>query len=99
MAKPFQFLLLIFGVIALVAVGGELAYSIIATTHGSTPARVVKVQAGPFPLIVNLYNLSPHASHAPPFPITPPGATPPPPAHHLHPAPAPLDPPATPVPP
>src|SRR5215472_9240957 len=39
MAKPFQFLLLAVGVIALLAVGGEIIYSIAATTHGSTPVR------------------------------------------------------------
>src|SRR5258707_15414730 len=71
MAKPFQFLLLAFGVIALLAVGGEIIYSIAATTHGSTPARVVQVQAGPYPLKVSLYTYPPHASYALPFAIAP----------------------------
>ncbi len=71
MAKPFQFLLLAFGVIALIAVGGEIAYSIAATTHGSTPARVVQVQAGPYPLTVSLYTYPAHASYALPFAIAP----------------------------
>ena len=71
MAKPFQFLLLAFGVLALLAVGGEIIYSIAATTHGSTPARVVQVQAGPYPLTVNLYTYPAHASYALPFAIAP----------------------------
>ena len=62
MAKPFQFLLLACGVLALLAVGGEIIYSIAATTHGSTPARVVQVQAGPYPLTVSLYTSPAHAS-------------------------------------
>lgn len=76
MAKLLQFLLLIFGVIALVALVGELTYSIIATTHGSTPARVVKVQAGPYPLVVSLYTYPAHASYALPFAIAPQGSFP-----------------------
>ncbi len=71
MAKTLQFLLLAFGVIALIAVGGEIAYSISATTHGSTPARVVQVQAGPYPLVVSLYTYPAHASYALPFAIAP----------------------------
>ena len=71
MDKPFQFLLLTVGVIALLAVGGEIIYSIAATTHGSTPARVVRVQAGPYPLTVSLYTYPAHASYALPFAIAP----------------------------
>src|SRR5205085_9577367 len=71
MAKPFQFLLLAVGVIALLAVVGEIIYSIAATTHGSTPARVVQVQAGPYPLTVSLYTYPAHASYALPFAIPP----------------------------
>jgi hypothetical protein len=71
MAKLFQFLLLAVGVIALLVVGGEIIYSIAATTHGSTPARVVQVQAGPYPLTVNLYTYPAHASYALPFAIAP----------------------------
>src|SRR5258708_24339328 len=97
MAMPFQFLLLIFGVIALVAVGGELAYSIIATTHGSTPARVVKVQAGPYPLIVSLYTYPPHSSYALPFALAPQGAIPRPLTSSVTSPPAPPDVPPTPV--
>jgi hypothetical protein len=71
MAKSFQFLLLAFGVIALLAVGGEIMYSIAATTHGNTPARVVQVQAGPYALTISLYTYPAHASYALPFAIAP----------------------------
>jgi hypothetical protein len=71
MAKPLQFLLLACGVIALLVVGGEITYSIVATTHGSTPARVVQVQAGPYPLAVSFYTYPAHASYALPFAIAP----------------------------
>jgi hypothetical protein len=71
MAKPFQFLLLAVGVILLLVVGGEIIYSIAATTHGSTPARVVQAQAGPYPLTVSLYTDPARASYALPFAIAP----------------------------
>jgi hypothetical protein len=71
MAKAFQFLLLAVGVIALLAVGGEIVYSIAATTHGSTPAHVVQVKAGPYPLTISLYTYPAHASYALPFAIAP----------------------------
>ncbi|SRR5258707_338301 len=71
MARTFQFLLLAFGVIALLVVGGEITYSIAATTHGSTAARVVQAQAGPYPLTVSLYTYPAHASYALPFAIAP----------------------------
>ena len=71
MAKLFQFLLLAVGVIALLVVGGEIIYSIAATTHGSTPARVVQVQAGPYPLTISLYTYPARASYALPFAIAP----------------------------
>lgn len=71
MPKPLQFVLLGVGVLALLAVLGELAYSIAATTHGSTPVKVVKVNAGPYPLTVNLYTYPAHASYALPFSIEP----------------------------
>lgn len=71
MAKPFQFLLLAFGVLALLAVMGEIGYSLLATTHGNTPARVVPVQAGPYQLTVDLYTYPAHASYALPFAIAP----------------------------
>ncbi|GCE28823.1 hypothetical protein KDA_43070 [Dictyobacter alpinus] len=71
MSKPLQFVLLGIGVLALLVVLGELAYSVAATTHGSTPARVVKVNAGKYPLTVNLYTYPAKASYALPFSIEP----------------------------
>jgi len=71
MAKPFQFLLLAVGVIILLVVGGEIIYSIAATTHGSTPERVMQVQAGPCPLTFSLYTYPAHSSYALPFAIAP----------------------------
>lgn len=71
MFKTFQFFLLAVGVLALLAVLGEIGYSVAATTHGSTPVRVVHVQAGPYPLTVNLYTYPAHASYALPFSIAP----------------------------
>ncbi len=97
MAKPLQFLLLVFGVIALATVLGELAYSIIATTHGSSPARVVKVQAGPYPLVVSLYTYPAHASYALPFAIAPQNSIPGTLTYSVTSTPDPSDVPATPV--
>lgn len=71
MLRPFQMILLAFGVLAFLAVGGEIAYSIQATTHGSTPIRVVQTQAGPYPLAVSLYTYPAHASYALPFAVAP----------------------------
>jgi hypothetical protein len=71
MTKAFQFLLLALGVIVLLVVGGEIVYSIAATTHGSTPAHVVQVKVGPYPLTVSLYTYPAHASYALPFAIAP----------------------------
>lgn len=69
--KPFQMLLLAFAVFALLAVGTDLTYSIVATTHGRTPARVVRVQAGPYPLVVSLYTDPARAGYAMPFAVAP----------------------------
>jgi len=97
MARPFQFLLLAFGVIALMAVGGEIIYSIAATTHGSTPARVVQAQAGPYPLTVSLYTYPAHASYALPFAIAPRRPTSGILTYNVNSVPDPTDAPATPV--
>jgi len=71
MPRSFQMLLLTFGMLAFLAVGGEITYSILATTHGSTPARVVQTQAGPYRLQVSLYTYPAHASYALPFAVAP----------------------------
>src|SRR6516162_4522912 len=97
MAKPFQFLLLAVGVILLLVVGGEIIYSIAATTHGNTPARVVQVQAGPYPLTVSLYTYPAHASYALPFAIAPQRSLPGILTYNVTSVPDPSDVPATPV--
>ncbi len=71
MRKPLQYLLLVVGVIALIAVLVDLGVSIVATTHGNTPVRVVHVTAGPYPLTLNLYKDPADAGYALPFAITP----------------------------
>ncbi len=71
MGKPLQWILLALGVIALVVLTIELAISVAATTHGSTPERLMHVQAGPYPLTVSLYTYPAQASYALPFAIAP----------------------------
>jgi len=71
MTKPFQMFLLAFAVFALLAVGADLTYSIVATTHGRTPVRTVRAQAGPYPLIVSLYADPARAGYALPFAVAP----------------------------
>lgn len=64
-------MLLLVGVVALLVVIVELGFSVAATTHGSTPTRVVHVNAGPYPLTVNLYKDPANAGYALPFSIAP----------------------------
>ncbi len=71
MRKPLQYLLLVVGMVALLAVLVDLGVSIVATTHGNTPVRVVHVTAGPYPLTLNLYKDPANAGYALPFAITP----------------------------
>ena len=71
MRKTLQYILLVVGVIALIGVLVDLGVSIVATTHGNTPVRVVRVNAGPYPLTLNLYKDPANAGYALPFAITP----------------------------
>ena len=71
MSKLLQRLLLLLGVAALLVVLIELGYSVAATTHGNTPARVLHVNAGPHPLVVSLYKDPANAGYALPFSIAP----------------------------
>lgn len=71
MAKVFQRILLVIGVIGLVVLLTEIGLSIAATTHGSTPARVVHAAAGPYQLTVSLYTYPANAGFALPFAIAP----------------------------
>jgi hypothetical protein len=66
-----QRLLLAVGVVALAALLIEIGISVAATTHGSQPARVVQVDAGPYPLRVSLYTDPARAGFAVPFAIAP----------------------------
>jgi len=68
-----QRLLLALGLVALAALLTEIGLSVAATVHGSQPARVVQVQAGPYPLRVSLYTDPAHAGFAVPFSIAPVG--------------------------
>ena len=71
MPRSFQVCLLASGVLILLAVVGEITSALLATTHGSIPARVVQAQAGPYRLRVSLYTYPAHASYALPFAIAP----------------------------
>jgi hypothetical protein len=71
LTKILQRVLLVAGVVALLALIAEITFSIAATTHGSTPARVVQVNAGPYPLAVSLYKDPANAGFALPFAIAP----------------------------
>jgi hypothetical protein len=70
MNKILQRILLAIGIIALLVLIVEIGLSIMATQPGSTPARVVHVNAGPYPLTVNLYKDPANAGFALPFSIT-----------------------------
>lgn len=69
-SKILQHVLLVIGVVALFALVIELVQSVAATTHGSTPARVVNTTAGPYNLTVDLYRYPANAGFALPFSVT-----------------------------
>ena len=71
MSKLAQQLLLALGVVALIALTVEIGLSVAATQHGSTPARIVQVNAGPYPLTVSFYTYPAQAGFALPFAIAP----------------------------
>jgi hypothetical protein len=66
-----QRILLVLGVLALLAVLINIGISIAATMLGATPAQIVHVQAGPYPLKVSLYRDPADAGYALPFAIAP----------------------------
>jgi hypothetical protein len=74
MSKLLQRVLLAVGVVAFLVLLVEIGLSIAATLPGSTPARVVQVKAGPYPLTVSLYKDSANAGYALPFTISSPQA-------------------------
>jgi hypothetical protein len=71
MSKLLQKILLAVGVIALVVLVVEIVLSLAATTHGSTPKKVLHVTAGPYALAVSLYDDPANAGFALPFAIVP----------------------------
>jgi len=71
MQKVLQIILLAVGIVALIALVVEIGLSIAATTHGSTPKRVVHVTAGPYALTVSMYDDPANAGFALPFAIAP----------------------------
>lgn len=72
MQKLLQWVLLAGGIVALAALLADIAVSLVATTHGSTPAKTMEVQAGPYSLTVSLYKDPANAGYALPFAITAP---------------------------
>jgi len=66
-----QRLLLAVGLVALAALLVEIGLSVAATMPGGQPARVVEVDAGPYPLRVSLSADPAHAGFAEPFAIAP----------------------------
>jgi hypothetical protein len=63
------------GVLALVFLLVEIGASLVATQHGSTPARVDQITAGPYRFTVSLYDYPAQAGFALPFTVAPQGAT------------------------
>jgi hypothetical protein len=74
MHKILQQGLLALGVIALVALLADIVYSLVMTAHTSTPARVVQVKAGSYPLTVSFSRDPASAGYALPFTISAPQA-------------------------
>jgi hypothetical protein len=69
-----QKFLLALGILALLFLLVEIGASLAATQHGSTPARVDHVTAGPYRFTVSLYDDPARAGFALPFAIAPQGA-------------------------
>ncbi|HLG78090.1 MAG TPA: hypothetical protein VKX46_16865 [Ktedonobacteraceae bacterium] len=70
-----QKFLLALGVVALIFLLVEIGATLAATLHGSTPARVDHVTAGPYHFTVSLYDDPARAGFTLPFAIAPQGAT------------------------
>jgi hypothetical protein len=64
MNKVLQMLLLALGAIAMIFLIGAIVASALATTHGSSPARIDNVTAGPYRLEVSLYDYPANAGFA-----------------------------------
>ncbi|HEV2235920.1 MAG TPA: hypothetical protein VGR57_04580, partial [Ktedonobacterales bacterium] len=55
MRRVVQWALLLVGALALASVGLAIAQQVAATMPGTTPARVLRVDSYPYPLVVRLY--------------------------------------------
>jgi hypothetical protein len=75
MNATLQKFLLALGILALLFLLVEIGASLAATQHGSTPARVDHVTAGPYRFTVSLYDDPARAGFALPFAIAPEGPT------------------------
>lgn len=73
--RTLQKFLLALGIIALIFLLVEIGASLAATQHGSTPARVDHITAGPYSFTVSLYDDPARAGFTLPFAIAPQGNT------------------------
>jgi len=71
MPQALQRILLVLGILALLGLLTEIGLAVAATIPSSTPARVIQVSAGPYPLTVRLYKDPANAGVALPFAIVP----------------------------
>src|SRR6266700_806941 len=75
MAKVLQSILLAVGIVGLLGLLTEIGLAVAAAIPGSTPARVVQVTAGPYPLTLRLYKDPASAGVVLPFASVPTQAT------------------------
>src|SRR5215467_2692170 len=71
MNKVLQITLLALGAVSMTFLIGAIVLSALATMHGSSPARIDNVTAGPYRLQVSLYDYPANAGFALPFAIAP----------------------------
>jgi hypothetical protein len=71
MRRVVQWALLLVGALALASVGLAIAQQVAATMPGSAPARVLRVDSVPYPLVVRLYRDPAIAGYALPFAVAP----------------------------
>jgi hypothetical protein len=71
MRRVWQWALLVVAALALAGVGLAIAQQVAAANQGDAPARVVRVDSVPYPLVVRLYRDPAVAGYALPFAIAP----------------------------